>query len=153
MSARAKRLPLGQNPVSDRIDWETPPEVFAPLHEEFGFTLDVCAFPHNAKCARYFTANDDGAVQDWGAEVCWMNPPYGPEISRWMRKAYQASRAGATVVCLVPSRTDTAWWHDYAMKGEVRLMRGRVRFVGGKGKAPFPTAIVVFRPVAQERAA
>lgn len=152
MSER-KPMPLGQNPVADRIDWETPPEVFAPLHAEFGFTLDVCALPRNAKCARFFTPDDDGAVQDWGREVCWMNPPYGIEIRRWMRKAYQASKAGATVVCLIPSRTDAGWWHDYAMRGEVRFIRGRIRFVGGQFNAAFPTAIVVFRPLSEECAA
>ena len=65
-----------------------------------------------------------------------------------MKKAYESSRHGATVVCLVPARTDTKWWHQYAMKGEIRLLRGRVRFVGGDHSAPFPSAIVVFRPPA-----
>lgn len=133
---------------SKRMDWETPPEFFAEYDAEFAFTLDVCALPHNAKCARFFTPDDDGAVQDWGENVCWMNPPYGAEIGRWMRKAYSASRSGATVVCLVPARTDTRWWHDYAMRGEVRFIRGRLTFVGATASAPFPVAIVVFRPSA-----
>ena len=71
-----------------------------------------------------------------------MNPPYGREIGRWMKKASEAS---ATVVCLVPARTDTAWWHDYAMQGEIEFLRGRLKFGDSKNSAPFPSAIVVFR--------
>lgn len=75
-----------------------------------------------------------------------MNPPYGREIGKWMKKAYDSAQSGsALVVCLVPARTCTAWWHDYAMKGEVRFLRGRVRF-NDRGPAPFPSAIVVFKP-------
>jgi site-specific DNA-methyltransferase (adenine-specific) len=74
-----------------------------------------------------------------------MNPPYGRAIGLWMRKAYEESKRGAVVVCLVPARTDTAWWHDYAEKGEVRFIRGRLKFGDGKGRAPFPSAIVVFQ--------
>ena len=124
--------------------WATPPAVFDALNAEFGFELDVCALPENAKCARFYSPADDGLAQEWSG-ACWMNPPYGREIGRWMRKAYEESLRGATVVCLVPSRTDTAWWHDYAMKGEVRFLRGRISFVGAAGPAPFPSAIVVFR--------
>lgn len=131
--------------TSNRDTWATPSPLFADLNREFGFTLDVCALPENAKCANYFTPEQDGLSQEWTG-VCWMNPPYGRKISNWMRKAYEASRHGATVVCLVPARTCSAWWHDYAMKGEVRFIRGRVRFVGANWDAPFPSAIVVFRP-------
>lgn len=138
-------MPLGQNPVPGRTDHATPPEFFAALDREFGFTLDVCALPHNAKCARYFTPDDDGLAQEWGDNVCWMNPPYGREIPKWMAKAYDAACHGATVVCLVPARTDTRWWHEYAEKGERRFVRGRIKFVGNAGNAPFPSAVIVFR--------
>lgn len=74
-----------------------------------------------------------------------MNPPYGRTIGLWMRKAYTSAQEGATVVCLVPARTDTAWWHEYAMRGEVRFLRGRLKFGGHKNSAPFPSAVVVFR--------
>lgn len=130
---------------SKKHDWPTPPEVFDPLNEEFRFTIDVCATPENAKCSRYFTEEDDGLSRPWGGEVCWMNPPYGRAISQWMKKAKEESEAGATVVCLVPARTDTRWWHDYAAHGEIRFLKGRVRFLGGRYKAPFPSAIVIFR--------
>ncbi len=76
-----------------------------------------------------------------------MNPPYGREIGKWMEKAFHESCNGATIVCLVPSRTDTKWWHDYAMRGEITFIRGRLRFSGHKNSAPFPSAIIVFKPV------
>ena len=131
---------------SKRDDWETPWELYRRLDEEFGFTLDACATPENAKCKRFFAPADDGLAQAWTG-VVWCNPPYGREIGKWVAKAYEASRGGenATVVCLLPARTDTAWWHDYCAKGEVRFLRGRVKFVGAKSSAPFPSSIVIFR--------
>jgi phage N-6-adenine-methyltransferase len=132
--------------------WATPQEFFDRCDADFAFTLDVCATPENAKCARFFTAADDGLAQDWSG-TCWMNPPYGREIGRWMRKAYESSLSGATVVCLVPARTDTRWWHDYAMRGEIEFIRGRLKFGNAKTNAPFPSALVVFRPQAMARAA
>lgn len=126
--------------------WETPQNFFDELDREFGFTLDVCALPENAKCLRYFTPEEDGLKQVWRG-VCWCNPPYGREIGEWVAKAREASRAGATVVCLLPARTDTAWWHSHVMEAtEVRFVRGRLRFGGGENSAPFPSAVVVFRP-------
>ena len=131
---------------AERTDWATPPAFFAGLDKEFGFTLDVAASPHNAKCERYFTSDDDGIQQDWAGEVCWCNPPYGREIGKWVRKAAQEARRGATTVMLIPSRTDTAWWHDYIEgKAEVRFVRGRIKFVGATENAPFPNAVVIFR--------
>jgi len=130
--------------------WETPADFFARLDEEFHFTLDVCALPENAKCRRFFTPEEDGLRQAWHG-CCWMNPPYGRTIGAWMRKAWEESRRGATVVCLVPARTDTAWWHDYAAKGEIRFLRGRLKFGHAKSSAPFPSAIVIFRPKSHAR--
>lgn len=131
---------------SERMDWATPPDLFAKLNAEFHFTLDVCALPENAKVSRFFSPADDGLSRAWAPDVCWMNPPYGRAIGTWMRRAYEESCAGATVVCLIPSRTDTAWWHDYAMKGEIRFLRGRVKFMGAQHSAPFPSAVVIFKP-------
>lgn len=131
---------------SERMDWATPQLFFERLDKEFNFTLDVCATDHSAKCRRYFTPETDGLSQTWDG-VCWMNPPYGTEIADWMRKAYEESRRGATVVCLVPSRTDTNWWHEWAMKAEeIRFVRGRLKFEGAETSAPFPSAVVVLRP-------
>jgi phage N-6-adenine-methyltransferase len=127
-------------------EWATPPDFFAKCAEEFGsFDLDVCASAENYKAPRFFTKEHDGLTQDWRGRV-WMNPPYGRTIATWMRKAYESAQAGALVVCLVPSRTDTAWWHDYAAKGEVRFIRGRLKFGGHHNSAPFPSALVIFHP-------
>jgi len=126
-------------------EWPTPQEFFDRLNEEFHFTLDVCATPENAKCLRYFTKQENGLLQKWEG-VCWMNPPYGREIGQWVKKAYESALGGATVVCLLPARTDTAWWHDYCMKGEIRFVRGRLKFGDANENAPFPSVVVVFRP-------
>lgn len=125
--------------------WATPQDFFDQMNAKFGFTLDVCALPENAKCPRYFTPEDDGLKQPWSG-VCWMNPPYGRTIGQWMRKAWESAQAGATVVCLIPARTDTAWWHDYAAKGHVTFIRGRLKFGGHENSAPFPSALVAFFP-------
>lgn len=127
--------------------WSTPRDFFDKLNREFQFTLDVCSTHQNAQCEKHYTAAEDGLAQDWAEEVCWMNPPYGRTIGHWMRKAYHsAALDGATVVCLVPARTDTNWWHNYAMKGEVRFIKGRLKFGEASNSAPFPNAVVVFRP-------
>lgn len=125
--------------------WETPQWLFNLLNEQYHFDVDVCAVPENAKCSTYFTPEQNGLSQEWKG-VCWMNPPYGREIGKWVRKAYESAQNGATVVCLLPARTDTAWWHDYCMKGEITFLRGRLKFGNAKNSAPFPSAIVVFKP-------
>lgn len=127
-------------------EWSTPQDLFDKLNAEFNFTLDPCCTHENAKCSKHFTIEDDGIARDWSGERVFMNPPYGREIKHWMAKAYRASLHGATVVCLVPARTDTAWWHDFAMKGKIEFLRGRLKFGGGKNSAPFPSAIVTFKP-------
>ena len=123
--------------------WATPQDFFDKQDAIYGFTLDVCATAANAKCARYFTEADNGLEQPWQG-VCWMNPPYGRTIGLWMHKAHESHLTGATVVCLVPSRTDTRWWNDYAMKGQIEFIRGRLKFGNAKNSAPFPSALVVF---------
>ena len=130
--------------------WATPQKLFDELSEQFDFQTDVCAIPENAKCPTYFTPEMDGLSQDW-VGVCWMNPPYGREIGKWVKKARMSSlENGATVVCLLPARTDTAWWHDNCFAGEITFIRGRLKFGGAKHGAPFPSAIVTFRPPAND---
>jgi phage N-6-adenine-methyltransferase len=130
--------------TSNSAEYETPQDFFDELDSEFHFNTDVCATRENAKAAIYFTKEDDGLEKYWNG-VCWMNPPYGRVIGKWIKKAYESARGGATIVCLVPARTDTAWWHDYCMKGEIRFIRGRLKF-NNMDSAPFPSAIVIFRP-------
>lgn len=109
--------------------WATPQDFFDKLNDEFHFDLDVCAIPENAKCQRYYTPEQDGLVQEWNG-VCWCNPPYGRSIGKWVKKAYENK---STVVCLLPARTDTKWFHDYILgKAEIRFVRGRLRFGGGR---------------------
>lgn len=136
------------NPVhfsSATDDWATPQDFFDRLNKAFQFTLDVCASESNAKCSRFFSREDDGLSQEWDG-VCWMNPPYGRGIERWMSKAYESARNGATVVCLIPARTDTRWRQNFAAKGEVFFVPGRLKFGDAKSSAPFPCAVVTFRP-------
>ena len=130
---------------SATVEWATPQDFFDKLDAEFNFELDVCATAENAKAFDFFTKEQDGLAQAWRG-VVWMNPPYGRGIGAWIAKAYASAQEGATVVCLVPARVDTAWWHDYCAKGEVRFVRGRLKFGGHKNAAPFPCAVVVFRP-------
>ena len=128
--------------------WATPQDFFNILNEEFGFELDVCALPENAKCQQYFCPDQDGLKQSWEGKV-WMNPPYGREIGLWVEKAYKkAQRPGTTVVCLLPARTDTKWWHDYCLSGEIRFVKGRLKFGGSSNSAPFPSAVVIFGEMA-----
>ena len=107
--------------------------------------LDPYSTHENAKCKNHYTISDNGLKQDWTTEIVFMNPPYGREIKEWVGKAYYESIKGAVVVCLLPARTDTRWWHYYCMKGEIRLIRSRLKFSGSKNSAPFPSAIVIFR--------
>ena len=130
---------------SERDNWETPQDFFDKLNEEFGFTLDVCAEDDTAKCEKYYTKKDDAFTKEWKGG-CWMNPPYGRGIGVWLKKAYETSQNESTVVCLIPSRTDTKWWHDYVMQAaEIRFVKGRLKFDGHKNSAPFPSAVVVFK--------
>jgi site-specific DNA-methyltransferase (adenine-specific) len=124
--------------------WSTPQAFYDSLHEEFNFTLDPCATHDNHKTDKYFTIDDDGLTQDWSNDVVFMNPPYGRVIGDWVKKA---SESETTVVCLVPARTDTRWWHDYVIDNadEIRFIKGRLKFGGQKNSAPFPSAVVIFR--------
>lgn len=123
-------------------EWETPQDVFDALNKEFGtFFLDPCATADNAKCYFYYTKEADGLVQPWFGKV-FVNPPYGRGIGAWVKRCYEYPHL---VVALLPSRTDTAWWHDYVMKAEeIRFLRGRLKFGGAKQGAPFPSCIVVW---------
>ena len=140
--------------ISD--EWETPQALFDVINSVCQFNRDVCATDDNAKCAQYWTQQTNGLNELWQGR-CWMNPPYGRAISHWMKKVFEESHKQYCdlVVCLVPARTDTAWWHDYALQGKVLFFRGRLKFINralpsyredGKFKmsgAPFPSALVI----------
>lgn len=140
---------------SSEKDWETPDCIFLPLKEEFDIAFDVCASEENKKCDAYFDRKANSLAQNWqhllwrtaDKGAVWMNPPYGRGIEQWVRKAYNESQKGLTVVALLPARTDTSWFHNYILnKQEVRYLRGRIKFVGANSSAPFPSMVVIFRP-------
>ncbi|MFW1892137.1 DNA N-6-adenine-methyltransferase [Acinetobacter geminorum] len=125
--------------------WATPQSLFDALNLVFNFDLDVCALPENAKCKRYFSPEMDGLKQEWNG-TCWMNPPYGREISLWIDKAVQTANNGNTVVGLLPVRTDVSWWQEHVLHREIHYIKGRLKFGSSKHNAPFGCAVVVFRP-------
>lgn len=127
-------------------EWSTPQHVFDQWDADYHFDLDVCATPENAKCKKFFTRADDGLAQVWTGS-CWMNPPYGREVGLWVEKAWRSvdKEQADFVVCLLPARTDTRWFHDYCWKyGRVYFLRGRLKFGGATNSAPFPSMITVF---------
>ena len=127
--------------------WATPKSFFDKLNTIYNFNIDVCALPDNAKCEKYFTPEIDGLSQDW-LGTCWMNPPYGREIGKWIEKAYNEAQKVNTIVALLPARTDTKWFHNwiYEMHGvEVEFIRGRLKFGDSKNSAPFPSMVVIFK--------
>ena len=127
-------------------EWETPQSFFDMLEKEFGFTLDPCCTLETAKCDKYYITEDDGLSESWEGHTVFMNPPYGRSIKHWIKKAYEEGKKKNTiVVALIPSRTDTKYWHDYCMRAKsITFIKGRLKFGGSKNAAPFPSAIVVF---------
>ena len=127
-------------------EWATPQSFFDELDKEFHFTVDVCASHENHKCDWYFTQEDDGLSKNWGGQTVFCNPPYS-EIGKWVKKAHdEAKKDGTVVVMLIPSRTSTKYFHDYIYhRTEIRFVSGRLHFNDGKGRAPFPSMVVIFR--------
>ena len=123
-------------------EWSTPQAFFDKLNDEFSFTLDPCANDTNYKCKKYFTKTKNGLLQNWDDEIVFCNPPYGREIGKWVKKAAESK---ATVVMLLPARTDTKWFHDYIYeKAEIRFIKGRLKFGEAQNSAPFPSMVVIF---------
>lgn len=120
--------------TSARGDWKTPKAVYQTLDAEFGFDYDPCPTK----------PTKNGLLTDWGG-CNFVNPPYGTEIGKWIKKGYEEYLKGKIVVFLIPSRTDTRWWHEYIMKAtEIRFIKGRLRFDDQKNSAPFPSAIAIY---------
>ena len=123
--------------------WSTPQDFFDELDSEFNFNLDPCATTENHKCDMWFNKDEDGLSKSWDNSRTFMNPPYGREIGKWVKKA--SEQQGGVCVCLLPARTDTRWFHDYIYnKAEIRFIKGRLKFGGSKNSAPFPSMVVVF---------
>jgi site-specific DNA-methyltransferase (adenine-specific) len=141
---------------SGKDDWETPETLFTELDKEFNFEWDVCASKNNTKVIGcYFDEQQDGLAQNWAhtAGVVWMNPPYSRgQQSKWIAKAALEATKGITVVALLPARTDTKAFHQYIYNQPnvvIRFLKGRLKFVGAKNSAPFPSMIVIFKPWGQ----
>jgi len=125
-------------------EWETPKKFYEELDAEFNFTLDPCATDDNHKCAKYYTAQQDGLAQSWDNDRVFCNPPYGRVIGHWVKKA---SESKGLVVMLLPARTDTRYFHEYIYhRAEIRFLKGRLHFNDAPAGAPFPLMVVVFRP-------
>lgn len=143
---------------SSTDQWSTPIEFFNTLNKEFNFVLDVAADSSNKKAPHWYgpdhpdVSRRDGLSQDWAAEAAklggpiWMNPPYGKTISSWTGKANESCMGGATVVCLLPARTDTRWFHNHCIMHELRFIKGRLKFGNATNSAPFPSVVVVMKP-------
>lgn len=131
---------------SQSDEYATPQNIYDELNLEFNFTLDPCSTHENAKCKRHYTKEDDGLTKDWKGERVFCNPPYS-DIKKWVEKCYIESRKDHTlVVMLIPSRTDTKYFHDFIYKrSEIRFIKGRLKFGESKNSAPFPSMVVIFR--------
>lgn len=132
------------------IIWETPQLLWNTLDAEFRFTLDVCAIPENAKCNKFFTPEINGLFQDWSNDTFWMNPPYGrgQDVYSWVEKAYSSAMQGTVGVALLPSSTDTKWFHEFCLRSdEIRFVKDRIWFVldGHACRANHGSMVVVFR--------
>ena len=134
---------------SQKDNWETPQDLFDKLNNKFHFTLDPCADIKNHKCDKYYTETDNGLTQDWKGEIVFCNPPYGRKIYKWVEKCYNESKKdNTTVVLLIPSRTDTKYFHDFLYKKnnvELIFIKGRLKFGNSKHPAPFPSLIAILR--------
>ena len=135
------------------MTWCTPQDFFDELDQEFHFQLDAASTDKSTKCEKHYTPETDGLSQSWdvGGTV-WCNPPYGKAIGDWVRKAYEESLRGVTTVMLIPSRTDTRYFHDYIYgNAEIRFLKGRLKFTDEDGvpggTAPFPSMLVIFHGV------
>lgn len=130
---------------SNSDEWYTPQGVFDELDKEFDFNLDPCATDENHKCEEYYTKEKDGLSQNWGGKRVFCNPPYS-QIDKWVEKAHdEGVKDNTVVVLLIPSRTDTRYFHNYIyQRAEIRFVKGRIKF-SDKGSAPFPSMVVIFR--------
>lgn len=130
---------------ADKDEWSTAQDFYDGLNAKYKFTLDPSADATNAKCAKFYTIDDDGLTKDWGGETVFCNPPYS-KAKEWMQKAFEESKKPNTkIVMLVAARTDTKFFHDYCMKSnEIFFVKGRLKFGGSPNSAPFPSMVVVF---------
>jgi phage N-6-adenine-methyltransferase len=140
---RGIQSPTWQKFRTSDDEYGSPQALFDHYNKRFKFTLDVASTPALAKCRKFFSKEQDGLTQEWRG-VCWMNPPYS-QLGKWVKKAYESAKAGATVVALLP--TDSAWFHDYGSHATIEVLRGRLQFRNREdnGYSPFGHGIYIFR--------
>lgn len=125
-----KKIPF----TSASQDWRTPKTTYDGLNAEFGFKDDPC--PSGSHI--------DGLNREWQSPA-YVNPPF-KDIAKWVAKAWEEYAKGKIVVMLIPSRTDTQWWHRFIMRAtEIRFIQGRLKYEGAKFNAPFPSCVVIFK--------
>lgn len=131
--------------ASSSDEWATPQDFYDRLNDRYHFTLDPCASETNAKCTKYYTKVQDGLIKDWSGEVCWVNPPYGSETKKWVKKCFFESLKGTQIALLIPARTDTSYFHDFILgKARLEFVRGRLHFNDGEQGAPFPSVVAFY---------
>ncbi len=155
-------------PDHNKDDRRTIPEVFDPIHREFGFTLDAAASADNCKVPKFFDLAADGLVQSWRGERVWLNPPYS-NLGPWVRKALDETAIGGcpVVVMLLPAnRCEQKFWQDMIeptrdrpwSRIETRFLPGRPRFGWGPSRVrpekgdrpPFGLVLVIIRQAVRD---
>lgn len=126
--------------------WETPTKIFEQISKQYNFTLDPCCEKHTAKCPKFYTEQENGLLQNWNGETVFVNPPYSRgNIDLWMKKCYEESLKGITIVALIPVSTSAKWWHKYVWnKADIQFFKGRIRFVGAPFTAPFSSCLAIW---------
>jgi phage N-6-adenine-methyltransferase len=158
---RVVRIPKGRPllpPEAKTVEHETPPNIFDPLNEEFGFTLDAAAASENTKCEQFFSMENSGLINSWrGHKAVWLNPPYNVKsLIQFTAKALaEVLLHDLTVVLLVPCKTDQKWfqdlWKEYKSEYSLynidfRWVDKRIKFLGNEHAAGFANAVVVIEP-------
>lgn len=135
-------------PVGNQSDyWETPQWLFDALNTEFGFTLDGAATRENRKCSEYSNTTESTPVgRGWQQQRVFVNPPYS-RINDFVDAALIRSYA-ATVVMLLPVRTDSNWFRRFieSDRATIRFFRKRIAFVSDgvpMKSPPFASMVVI----------
>lgn len=128
-------------------EWATPQDLYDKLNNKYNFTLDPCSTIENHKCNKFYTIKENGLIQDWSNEIVFCNPPYGREIYDWVKKCYNEYLKGTKIVLLIPSRTDTKYFHEFLYNKpniKIQFIKGRLKFGNSDNSAPFPILLAYF---------
>jgi hypothetical protein len=122
---------------SESVEHPTPRAVYEALDREFAFNFDPCPLGGSVD-------GRSALFCEWSGKRVFCNPPYGPDIAKFLIRWHEAEIA----VYLLPARTDTRWFHELCLPlaKEIRFIRGRLKFGDAKFGAPFPSMVCVFEP-------